>query len=172
MNTFFQARYDNHTNYLNEIYKRLYFRSPSMIAVYVCFAIVIITNLLYFALTEEPGYFMLLGIAIFVYLFGVVFYRYKKSIKMYEDRQREINGDKIVEIVATADEENVCVSESDGREVKISYSDIKRVFETENTVVLHSKSNLLYIFPKASFTSGNSADFLTFLKTKGIKGAK
>lgn len=91
---------------------------------------------------------------------------------MYEDRQREINGDKIVEIVATADEETVCISESCGREVKISYSDIKRVFETENTVVLHSKSNLLYIFPKASFTSGNSADFLTFLKTKGIKGAK
>lgn len=172
MDILFQAHYDNHTNYINEIYKYMYFKSSSMIAVYVCFAIVVITNLLNLVLTENPDYIMLLGIVIFVYLFAVVFFRYRKSVKMYENRQKEINGDKVIEIVATAAEENVYMAESGGREVKISYSDIKKVFKTKNAVVLHSKSNLLYIFPKASFTVGNAPDFLMFLKNKGIKGAK
>lgn len=172
MNIFFQANYDNHTNYINEVYKHMYFKSSSMIAVYVCFAIVVITNLLNLVLTENPDYIMLLGILIFVYLFAVVFFRYRRSVKMYESRQKEINGDKAIEIVAAAAEDSVYMTESGGREVKISYSDIKKVFETENTVVLHSKSNLLYIFPKAAFTVGNAHDFLVFLKSKGIKGAK
>lgn len=58
MDILFQAHYDNHTNYINEIYKHMYFKSSSMIAVYVCFAIVVITNLLNLVLTENPDYIM------------------------------------------------------------------------------------------------------------------
>ncbi len=170
MNILFQAKYDNHTNYINEIYKHMYFKSASMTAVYVCFAIVVITNLLNLVLTENPDYVMLLGILIFVYLFAVVFFRYRRSVKMYESRQKEINGDKAIEITAAAAEESVYIAESGGREVNVSYSDIKKAFETKNTVVLHSKSNLLYIFPKDAFTVGNASDFMKFLKSKGIKG--
>lgn len=172
MDILYQVHYNNRMNYIDEIYRHMCFKTSSMITFYVCFVIVVILNLLNLVLTENLNYATLLTIPVFAYVFAVVFFRYKKSIKMHEDRQKEINGDKVIEIFVTATEENVYMAESTGRAMKISYSDINRVFETQNTVVLHSKSNLLYIFPKAAFTVGNAPDFLMFLKNKGIKGAK
>lgn len=172
MDILFQVHYDNRMNYIDEIYQHICFKTSSMITFYVCFAIVVILNLINLILTENPNYAALLTIPIFAYVFAVVFFRYKKSIKMYNDRQKEVHGDKVIEIFVTATEENVYMADSTQRAIKISYSDIKKVFETKNTVVLHSKSNLLYIFPKDSFTVGNASDFLVFLKSKGVKGAK
>lgn len=172
MNILYQVHYDNRMNYIDEIYQHMCFRNSSMITFYVCLAIVVILNVLGIILTGKPNYATLFSIVIFAYLFAVIFFRYKKSIKMYNDRQREVHGDKVIETFVTATEENVYMADSNQQAVKISYADIKRVFETQNTVVLHSKSNLLYIFPKAAFTVGNAPDFLMFLKSKGIKGAK
>lgn len=172
MDILYQVHYDNRMNYIDEIYRHMCFRNSSMITFYVCLAIVVILNVFGIILTGKPNYATLFSIVIFGYLFAVVFFRYKKSIKMYNDRQKEIHGDKVIEIFVTATGENVYMADSAQRAVKISYSDIKRVFETKNTVVLHSKSNLLYIFPKAAFTVGNAPDFLMFLKNKGVKGAK
>lgn len=172
MDILYQVHYDNRMNFIDEIYQHMCFKTSSMITFYVCFVIVVILNLLNLVLTENPNYATILTIPVFAYVFAVVFFRYKKSIKMYNDRQREVHGNKVIEIFVTATEENVYMADSNQQAVKISYADIKRVFETQNTVVLHSKSNLLYIFPKAAFTVGNAPDFLMFLKNKGIKGAK
>lgn len=172
MNILYQVHYNNRREYMDEIYKHMCFKNSSMITFYVCFVIIVILNVFGIIFTGKPNYAVLLTIAAFVYLFAVIFFRYKKSIKMYEDREKEVHGDKVIEIFVTATEENVYMADSNQQAIKISYSDIKRVFETKNTVVLHSKSNLLYIFPKAAFTVGNAPDFLMFLKSKGVKGAK
>lgn len=172
MNILYQVHYNNRREYMDEIYKHMCFKNSSMITFYVCFVIIVILNVFGIIFTGKPNYAGLLTIAAFVYLFAVIFFRYKKSIKMYEDREKEVHGDKVIEVFVTATEENVYMADSNQQAIKILYSDIKRVFETKNTVVLHSKSNLLYIFPKAAFIVGNAPDFLMFLKSKGVKGAK
>lgn len=172
MDILFQVHYDSRVNYIDEIFQHIYFKSASTIIFYICFGVAVILNMYDIIVYKADDLVTVLLIPFYIFLFVFIFFRYERAVKIYEREQKELYGDEIAEIYVTATEENVYMADSTGRAVKISYSDVERVYETPNTIVLFSESELLYIFPKFAFTIGNVPAFLVFLRNKGVKGAK
>lgn len=171
MDILFQVHYDSRVNYIDEFFQHIYFKSASTIIFYICFGVAVILNMYDIIVYKADDLVTVLLIPFYIFLFVFIFFRYERAVKIYEREQKELYGDEIAEIYVTATEENVYMADSTGRAVKISYSDVERAYETPNTIVLFSESELLYIFPKSAFTVGNVPAFLVFLRNKGVRGA-
>jgi hypothetical protein len=53
--------------------------------------------------------------------------------------------------------------------VKLSFDKIKKARQTKNLILLHTKTNLTFIFRKDGFTQGSVDEFKAFIRSKGIK---
>ena len=83
-------------------------------------------------------------------------------------RDNEVYGKEIkVETIVT--DSFIQITASTEAVSQIEYHKFKGAFQTKNLVVLRSKARLLYIFDKNTFEVGTVEEFISFLKTKGIK---
>ena len=65
--------------------------------------------------------------------------------------------------------ENALTGSTSTGSADLSFEHIKKVRQSRNLIILYTKAKQAFVFPKAAFTRGTAAEFLAFLKTKGIK---
>lgn len=83
-------------------------------------------------------------------------------------RDREVfDGEPTVTTIVT--DEYIEHTISAGAATQMKFDKIKRGFETKGFILLRTKANLMYIFPKECFSKGNAEEFKEFIRGKGIK---
>lgn len=166
MEILFKNTYTRDREWAKDIYGYLNFRRPLHIVFCVFFGVFIAYNLFSFFMYGDTVCLAYLIIPAFWFTFVIALYF--KNIKITLQRDFEIHG-KLIEISVVVTDEIITQKQSTGSELYLNFSDIKKVVVTKKYVYLWSKANLIYSFKKDGFVVGNATDFLTFLKSKGIK---
>ena len=110
---------------------------------------------------------------IYIILFVVFLFRLARMITYWAKVSATFNAEtrangKPIEVHTVVREncfENTLPS---GLVTKVEFSEITSVHKTGNLILLKSKSNIFYILGKNTFTTGNEAEFIHFLESKGI----
>ncbi len=166
MDILFENKYTRDNKWAKDVYGYLNFRRPLHIAFYVFFGLFISFHLFMFFVYGNIASLIYLIIPAFWFAFVIMMYF--KNIRITMQRDMEMHG-KPIEISVMVTDEIITQKQSTGSELKLNFSDIKKAVVTKNYIYLWSKTNLIYSFKKDGFIVGNAADFLTFLKSKGIK---
>lgn len=165
MEALFENKFTRNKAMLKEIYGYIYFRRKFSV---ICIALIILSAIFYTVLSVSNGTFEWLYPAFIVFFLLFRVFYYFRQINAVEKRDAEVYGKEIsVEVSVT--EEYIQNTASTGAVNKLEYGKVKRVYQTKNFILFHSKANLLYIFSKDGFTKGTKEEFIEFIKSKGIK---
>lgn len=110
-----------------------------------------------------------LYIAVFVVIIGFQIYKYFKSISVWKKRRDELGQNSSSKISVSRDKLYIYRNPDDEEPTEVSFDNMKKVILSKNLILIRSAGNMLYIFPKDSFTVGTPESFLEFLKEKGLK---
>lgn len=103
-----------------------------------------------------------------IWWFFLIFVLYFRINKITIKRNQEMYGNDF-EVVYEVTKDGIKRTHSNGAQQQIYYDIIKKGYQTQNYILLHSKANILYTFKKDGFSIGDADSFLTFLRNKGIK---
>ena len=166
MNILFENNYTRTKELAKEIYQHFYFKRPLNIIFDVLFGLSFIANIVSLILGQYSNN----GVLIFAPLFiAFQFYLYFKAVSVMIKRDNEVNSDNPIHVETIVTDEFIRNTASTGSVNEIPYSKIKKAIQTKNLILLWSKANLIYIFRKDSFTKGDTAEFIAFLRQKGFK---
>ena len=165
MEALFENSYVRNKELVKELYRYFYLHRKLLFISYVLLFVGFIANLLLYILGNEIN---LVAVIMVPSLYLFQFLRYLLQVNAVVKRDKEVFGDGItVDTVVT--EESIQVTASNGAVNKLEYINVKKAVSTKNLILLRTKANLVYILKKDSFTKGTSDEFITFLKSKGIK---
>ena len=165
MEILFENKYTRNKEWAKDIYAYFSFRRPLRVVLSIVFAIYLIIGVYNSSVTGvlEP---YLIFVPLVWYAAIVLSYFINSNIVIKRDI--ELSG-KPIEVVVTVTDDIIKQLQSTGSEYKLDYYDIKKVVRTKRYIYLCSKTNMFYSLKKDSFSVGNAEDFLSFLKSKGIK---
>ena len=165
MERLFENTYVRDIEWAKDIYSYLYFRRLIMIVINILMLLYLFAGI-YNSVAESfaDWYFILVPII----WFPVVVFAYRKNVKTAINRDLELHGQPI-EVTVIVTEDVIKQSQSTGSEFQLNYRDIKKAVQTKKYIYLLSKTSTIYSFKKSAFSIGCLNDFLTFLKSKGIK---
>ena len=165
MEILFKNSYVRNKELAKEIYRYYYFQRKWLVACYVLLLLCFLGNILISIFERTYNW----GVLVFIPLFFLFqFYCYFRQVNTMIKRDSEVHGKEIsVETIVTND--YIQNTASTGAVNKLEYDKIRKVAQTKNLILLHSKANLIYIFRKDTFTQGNKEDFACFLRRKGVK---
>ena len=165
MEILFENSYTRNKQLAKEIYCYIYFTRKSIAIPFALLLISFISNILFGVLYNSFSMVVLIIVPLF-FLFQ--FYLYFHHVNAMIKRDIEVHGKGIsVETIVT--DEFIQNTASTGAVNKLEYDKIKKVIQTKNLILIWSKANLIYIFRKDAFTKGTEAEFIMFLKDKGVK---
>lgn len=165
MDILFENSYIRNKKLAKEIYRYYYFKRKIYIFSYVMLGFFFTKNLL--------SAIFLNSYSLIVFIVAplcalVPVYCYICQVNAMIQRDNEIHG-KEIEVNTVVTDEFIQSTSSTGGVSKVEFDKIKTAIQTKNLILLHSKANLIYIFAKDAFNIGGKEEFVTFLKTKGIK---
>lgn len=166
MNILFKNSYTKDKDLLKEIYKYFYFKRPIPIIVIIITILLLIKTIIEYIMY---GYFnhITFLIAIIYLEFKVIYYFKIVSTQLNSDL--ELNNSKPLEVKTIVTDDFIQNKASNGAVNEITYSKLKRGYQTKNLILFISKANLIYIFRKDTFLNGDFNDFIKFIQSKGIK---
>ncbi len=165
MESLFENSYIKNREWAKDVFGYINFRRPLIIVFDIYFFLCIILGIVDIIVDKNINvYLFILPI---VWIFLQVFI-YIKNVNITLKRDLEMHG-KPVEITVTITDENITTVQSTGSEIHLNYTDIKKAFQTKKYIYLQTKTNLLCSFKKDGFSIGNAAEFLEFLRNKGVK---
>ena len=166
MEPLFEIRYTRDEALFREFFRRTQLMSPIYIFAYLYSAHCLFNFLFYWFVTGDWSQIYL--IALPCGLLGYLWYLYQRSIRITLNRDLESNGGKPIDqhLIVT---ENAITGSTPTGSADLSFERIKKVRQSKNLIILYTKAKQAFVFPKAAFTRGTAAEFLAFLKTKGIK---
>ena len=166
MEPLFEIRYTRDEALFREFFRRTQLLSPIYIFAYLYSAYCLFNYFFYWFITGDWSQIYLIVLP--CGLLGFLWYLYHRSIRITLNRDLETNGGKPMEqhLIVT---ETVMTGSTSTGSADLSFEHIKKVRQSRNLIILYTKAKQAFIFPKAAFTRGTAAEFLAFLKTKGIK---
>lgn len=165
MEPLFENVYVRDEKLLKEYLKRLMLRRPIDYFLYIIAGIYFIECAVMWFWLEYINPFVLILLAAVIALKVVGYHR---SVKLALQRDLELNGGEPVKLEVAVTEDAIrAQTRVDAPE--IPFSSIKKVIQTKNLIVLISKARLAFVLTKDGFTRGTAAEFLQFLRNKGIK---
>lgn len=165
MNILFENSYVRDKQLAKEIYGHHFFRRKFMIICYIVASLSLIANIVNAVLY---GSLYLFGFIIGLFLLAYPVVNYFIVVNTVVKRDMEMHGKEVTaESIVT--EDYIQNTLSTGAIISVEYSKIKKAAQTRNLILLFSDANLIYIFRKDGFTKGTTDEFITFLKSKGIK---
>lgn len=165
MQPLFECRYTHDEEWANDFFRWMYFRRPILWVCYVLlaamFAVAVYDGMVWGRLNPLPL------ICPPILLATAVLFAFSRP-RMTMKRQREMYGEP-VEITLRVTDEQIVAKQSNGAEYHLNYADIRKVMQTPRYVYVKSKTQLVHSFKKDGFTVGTAADFLEFLRCKGVR---
>jgi hypothetical protein len=150
---------------VKEIYRFYYFKRKIVILCHVLFAISLLANVALAIMGKSYSTFVFVAVPLFV---ALQFFCYFRQVNVVINRDLEVHGKEIeVETVVTQD--YIEYTTSTGSVSRVEYDKFKTAIITKNLILLHSKANMIYMFRKDAFEIGTKEEFISFLKSKGIK---
>ena len=167
MEILFKNKFVRSKQMLKEIYAYYFFKRPLIIVCDILIAFCLLNELIFTFLLESfvPNPYIFL-VAIVLPVLEFLLYRINVNAQTKRDLETFKNPPTI-EIAFTND--CITYNVADTSNTTLDYSSIKLAVVTKSCIGLITKANLLYMVKKDSFTVGNLDDFLTFIKSKGIK---
>ena len=148
-----------------EIYRFYYFKRKILVLCYVLLAISFLANLASAIMNQPYSIVVFVIVPLFV---ALQFFCYFSQVNAVIKRDLEAHGKEIeVETVVTQD--YIEYTTSTGSVSRVEYDKFKTAIITKNLILLHSKANMIYMFRKDAFEIGTKEEFISFLKSKGIK---
>ena len=167
MEKLFVNCYEKDRAVMKEFYRYFFFLRPLNVVAYVLLGIAFV-----FALV-----LLILGIGVQVAVFtlgfvpfwvGLRVVSYVSTVNAAVKRNQELFGETVnAELYVT--EEGIEDMAPTGALTKMDYSVFKQAYRTKNLLLLRTKTKLVMIFRRDSFTVGTEADFVQFLQGKGIQ---
>lgn len=127
---------------------------------YIIVSICAMLGLILFLLNRE---FIFLILALMLILVIVLFkVKEKQAVKLELERQEVIFKNTIPTIRIEIGEDIHTIT--DKSEKRVSFSDVKKVVETKNLIVLFTKGSMTVALDKKGFISGNADECMDYLK--------
>ena len=164
MEILFENKYVRNLEWARQSYRYVCFRRPILIFCYIYLFAALLWGL-YKSIFN--GYINILIIVIPI-LFAVVFWMYKRSVKITLQRDIETFG-KPCEVTVTVTDEAIMQTGSFGGNYCLKFYDIKKAVRTKNYIYIITNAKLMYTFKNDGFTVGDKDRFLDFLRMKGVK---
>lgn len=158
--------FKNKTKYTKEIYsKYLQFHQKKFGKKYEFTTIVTILLLCFCIFSNTRYYNYLTALILFIVLGFFCFYRFFYPIKKVE---KELKTEKFVEEKEFTFEfyEKYFMIYDKKTPYKMKYSQLYKVFETDNAFYLYINKDHAFLLNKSTFSVGNTLEFLKFLKKK------
>ncbi len=168
MEPLFQNSYVRNRQMAKELYGFFYFKRIIYIVCDVFLGLYFIHNLF---LSIYYWEFLNLGLILPPLAFAFQVFMYRVNINVLLKRDLELHG-KEPTLELTVTNESIQHAISGHSQFTLDFSNIKRAFCTKNYIFLHTKANLVCAFKKNGFSIGQEADFIEFLKDKGIRVRK
>lgn len=165
MEPLFENTYTQSKAFYQELYRYFHFRRPITVAAFIVCGICFASQLALAIFNLEYNLSIMILMALFP-LFKL--FAYVNQINSITKRNKEISTEQI-SICSTVHDDHLEISASNGSTLNIELSKIRSAVHTKNYVVLRSDARLIYSFGKDGFTKGTKDEFITFLKSKGIK---
>lgn len=147
-----------------EMYRYLYLTSPPIITCYIMLGVVFAVNLA-MSLVNGLAYANMAIFAMIIIVLFVLFFRYFSAMQTGKKRFAEDTNNKgVVTVTATLTEEEL-VSEASDREkqIKVPYTEFKKVFITKHYYIIQVNDGMVYVFKKGSFSVGEEDAFLPYI---------
>lgn len=161
----FENSHTRNKELAKEIYNYYYFRRPFIVVLYILFGLSFLANLLGLLLGGTYNISVLVFAPCFFFL---EVFLYHQQVNTILKRDLEVHGKEIT-VETTVTDAFVQNTASTGSVNKLQYQNIRYAVQTKNLILLHSKTNSVYILRKDAFTKGDAETFLRFLKYKEIK---
>ena len=166
MDILFENSYERSKEVIKELYRKIYFRRPLNLVIYVvlgCIAVLNIVKALY-------GMNFSFGGCVYVILFFLMqLVMCRNSVSTAMAREREKFGPETLKVRTLVTQEGIQSFYGEKTAEPIPFSQIKKVWITKNLILLHTRSRLMLIFHKNNFTVGTQEEFLKYLRENGLK---
>ena len=165
MQTLFENKVTQNRDMAKEVYRYHCFRRPFIVFLNILIFIDFVFTL-YCTITDKFRADIVLVLVPVYFLLEILMYF--RLVNLMVKRSAEIHGGPISAEMNVTDE-YIEQTASTGGVAKLEYSNVKKVIQTKNYILLLSKARYYYIFSKTGFTSGTPDEFVAFLKNKGFK---
>lgn len=165
MEPLFECRYTRTESVMREYLRTTLLLAPFAIALYVLTGYYLIEGIKVWIYT---GQFYPLYLVMVAVLPGFIYYSYRRNLKLMVSRELEQNHGQPFTLHCAVAQDTLTISGPFGSQEN-GFDVIQKVKTSKNLILLYTKSRLVWIFPKDSFTRGSAGEFLTFLKNKGLK---
>jgi len=165
MEPLFVNHYVRDREMAKDLYGYIYFRRPMIIFFDLVFALCFFQAIC--KLVAE-GYADLFNLCLPAYWVVIISLLYFKNVRNMLRRDLELHG-KPVEVTVSVGEQGIFLENSNGSNLQLQYSVLKKVVQTKKFIYLRTKTNLFCPLKKGSFSVGSEEALLSFLKSKGIK---
>lgn len=165
MDILFKNTYVRNKALFKELYAYFYFGRPFMIVFHILFALSIPLHVFNYIMYGWDPVHWLVVFLIFYFFLRIPLYFHQVNTVLKRDREL-FDGEISISTVVT---DQYLESIAPDGTVKLSFDKIKKARQTKNLILLHTKTNLTFIFHKDGFTQGSVDEFKAFIRSKGIK---
>lgn len=177
MDSLFENSYTVDRELAKKIYGYFYYKSPVYIIYDIAAALVLLFRLVTIAYYQIVYDFYdrsalsldLYILLLVVLMLGAQYWRYAHTVKSTLRRNAEVNAGQPLRVDSLVTDEYVRSTSSTGAVNTINFSSVKKVIRTGDLILLHTRANLLCVFPQDSFTRGTAEKLVSFLRQKGFK---
>lgn len=152
---------------VKEFYGYITFRQPVMLFFIVLFLVSFALNLVCLI---WDGTYDLTTLIVVPLFFAYIFWLYARRVKTMLRRDRELLGGEVTTRTTVTDT-HIQSAVDNGSTNAVHLTDIKKVVQTKNLILVCTKAKLVFILHKDTFKGRNKDEFLAFMKSKGIKVA-
>jgi hypothetical protein len=168
METRFENKFRRGTEAMKEVYFKYFFSGWHMTLVYIALSLYLISWILASIAGSEGIKQIALPTVMMIAMLLLLFFRYRQSVKMAIERDKELSGEDGLEVALTVTDEGITHSALANSNT-IGFDIVKGVLLTKSYIAVITKARFLYILKKDSFTIGDADGFVAFLREKGIK---
>ncbi|MBR6915720.1 MAG: YcxB family protein [Clostridia bacterium] len=171
----FEFRYEQDDAFLKDYLKYAYFRMPArrmILALYVLCSALMVGVAVYITVKVPASAWIFWVLAAFfiVVLAWMNIFRYFQSVKVSQNRKKELYGDSPIVCEGWVTDTELYISNTgNNSENTLSVSSFKKVRETKTLIVTVTAARLMSVIPKNAFTKGTAEEFVKFLHDKGVK---
>lgn len=166
----FEYEYTQNEAYVKELLRYLLFKR--ILGVFIFLGILFVVSIgytVYFAVVggnfSSTLFLAFACVLSAVFIVGIYF----SSVSSSKKRVSEMFGGKYPTDTAYFTESELHFSNPGGQEIVVDLSNVKKIEETNNIILLLTKAKVLHAFHKYGFTKGTAEELKAFLREKGVK---
>lgn len=167
MKTLFENKYTCTQEIYEEIYKHFYFRNPAYMGIGICLILfAVLTNIISLINLSSINIPTIFYVIVFFVLLNLM---YRSSAKKRYNADLKENMNKPITATFFIREDAIALKFSNTAATTTPYSEIKKVTQSKNLIMLVTNSKVSLTLKKDSFQNGSLEEFENFLKEKGFK---